>query len=78
MPLYEYKCGDCEMCFEALRSMAEADAAIECPRCGSDEVYRQISLFSAISSEGVIAGSAGGCGSCTPSGSCATCAQKGS
>jgi putative FmdB family regulatory protein len=76
MPLYEYICRECETRFDALRAMADADAPIACPNCGSQRTGRAISLFSAIGSEGVIAGPGSSCGSCTPSGSCATCTVK--
>ena len=76
MPLYEYKCAECETRFDALRSMADADATIACPKCGSENTGRMISLFSAIGGEGVIAGSGSSCGSCTPSSACATCGAK--
>ena len=73
MPLYEYKCANCEMRFDALRAMSDADAPIACPKCGSERTGRMISLFSAIGSSGVIAGAGSSCGSCLPSASCATC-----
>jgi putative FmdB family regulatory protein len=76
MPLYEYKCSDCETCFDALRAMAKADAPIACPKCDSENTGRMISLFSAIGSEGVIAGAGASCGSCTPSASCASCGAR--
>lgn len=76
MPLYEYKCSDCETRFDALRSMADADAPIACPKCTSGNTRRAISLFAAIGSEGIIAGAGSSCGSCTPSASCATCGLK--
>jgi putative FmdB family regulatory protein len=76
MPLYEYKCLDCEICFDALRSMGDADAPIACPKCGGENTARQISLFSAIGSQGVITGAGSSCGSCTPSASCATCGKS--
>ena len=78
MPLYEYKCSDCETRFDALRGMADADAPIACPTCGSDNTCRLISLFSAIGGDGVIAGAGASCGSCAPSASCATCGHKSS
>jgi putative FmdB family regulatory protein len=78
MPLYEYKCSNCETCFDALRAMADADAPIACPKCGSENTGRMISLFSAIGSEGVIAGAGASCASCTPSASCATCGARSS
>jgi putative FmdB family regulatory protein len=76
MPLYEYKCLDCETCFDALRSIKDADAPIACPKCDSENTGRQISLFSAIGSQGVITGAGSTCGSCTPSASCATCSKS--
>jgi len=78
MPLYEYCCSECGTCFDALRAMSDADAPIACPKCSSENTYRAISLFSAIGSEGVIAGAGASCGSCTPSASCATCGLKSS
>lgn len=73
MPLYEYKCSDCAIKFDALRAMSDADTPIACPKCGSEKTGRMISLFSAVGSDGVIAGSGSSCGSCKPSASCATC-----
>jgi putative FmdB family regulatory protein len=78
MPLYEYKCLDCKACFDALRAMSEADAPITCPKCDSENTGRTISLFSAIGSEGGIAGAGASCSSCAPSASCATCSLKSS
>ncbi|HDQ71710.1 MAG TPA: zinc ribbon domain-containing protein [Chloroflexi bacterium] len=76
MPLYEYQCSNCDTCFDALRSMSEADAPIACPRCSSEETQRIISLFSAVGGGRVIAGAGASCASCSPSASCATCGQK--
>ena len=76
MPLYEYRCSDCETRFDALRAMADADAPIACPKCEGENTRRAISLFSAIGGEGVIAGAGSSCGSCTPSASCATCGSR--
>ena len=78
MPLYEYKCADCKTSFDALRAMSDADAPIACPKCDSENTGRMISLFSAIGSNGIIAGSGSSCGSCTPSASCATCSASSS
>lgn len=39
MPIYEYRCPDCQHQFEALQSMS-ADPISECPNCGSDKVAR--------------------------------------
>ena len=79
MPLYEYRCLACEMKFDALRSMSRADALIACPKCDCESTRRLISLFSAIGSDGgTIAGAGSSCGSCRPSGSCASCSARSS
>jgi putative FmdB family regulatory protein len=76
MPLYEYRCLACEKHFDVLRAMSAADKPIACPNCGEVGAKRAISLFSALGSDGIIAGAGGSCGSCTPSGSCATCPSR--
>jgi putative FmdB family regulatory protein len=45
MPMYEYRCRKCGSYFEKLRRIADADADLECPRCHSDKVERQLSTF---------------------------------
>jgi len=48
MPIYEYRCQGCRQKFEQLvRSSRKADKGITCPKCGSQEVERQLSAFSA-------------------------------
>ena len=45
MPVYEYRCNDCGEAFELfLRSVAES-AAPSCPKCGSSDVRKAVSLF---------------------------------
>ncbi len=44
MPLFDFKCSDCENDFEALTSTARIDE-VECPKCGSKHVSRKISTF---------------------------------
>lgn len=75
MPIYEYRCNNCGTSFDARRSMAEADAPIACPNCGSMDARRLISLFAAIGSQGVIAGAGSSCSGCSSS-SCAGCSSK--
>ena len=64
MPIYEYRCGDCDRHFE--RYVATAAATASCPACGSAHVKRMLSRF-AMKSEGgpvastVPAGGGGGC-----------------
>ena len=46
MPIYEYKCRDCEKGFEVSRSMSEVGSGeVKCPSCGStdaDRVYSSV------------------------------------
>ncbi len=56
MPLYEYKCKECEEEFEALVSFKNADAGTKCPSCSSEKTDRLISVFSAAVSGGGIPG----------------------
>jgi putative FmdB family regulatory protein len=44
MPLYEYRCRDCDTVFDARRPMAEADAPTLCPD-GHTRVTRLLSVF---------------------------------
>ena len=52
MPIYEYQCRACGHVFELLRRMKDADSDVECPKCQSLQIERQLSTFAA-----------GGCGS---------------
>ncbi|SES64121.1 putative regulatory protein, FmdB family [Natronincola peptidivorans] len=45
MPVYEYRCKECNGQFEELRAMADMDKEIKCPHCGSEGAMRQISTF---------------------------------
>jgi len=77
MPLYEYRCLQCQALFEKLRPMSQAEAAATCSRCGSSETARAISLFAAISKSRsgeshAVSGTGKGCASCGGS-HCATC-----
>ena len=58
MPIYEFKCGECDSKFEEL--VTAGTDSIPCPKCGSAQVYRLISL---VSSKGM---SNGACATCTP------------
>jgi putative FmdB family regulatory protein len=74
MPIYEYTCGSCNAKFEQLvRSMSGGEKA-KCPKCGSPEAARSLSVF-AVSSAGPKGGGASdapACGRCGGApGSCA-------
>lgn len=77
MPIYEYRCADCQTTFEKLRPMSQADAPVECVCCGSPHTSRAISLFAAVSkgSNGethAVSGTGHSCASCSAT-SCTTC-----
>ena len=62
MPIYEYRCEDCEKPFEKLvRAFREE---VSCPACGSGEVERLLSTFalSGFASSAPQAGGGCGCG----------------
>jgi len=44
VPIYEYRCLDCETVFEQRRSMADADAAVTCPD-GHSRAKRLLPMF---------------------------------
>ncbi len=49
MPVYEYFCEVCHKEFEQILSLHEHDEArIVCPKCGSDKVHQQITMFTAV------------------------------
>jgi putative FmdB family regulatory protein len=73
MPIYEYVCEECGCHFDALRSIRDADAPIQCQKCTSEHTTRQLSVFFARSGGRAVAGcNGGGCSGCA-GGSCASC-----
>lgn len=71
MPIYEYKCSDCENCFEKLVFGKED---VVCPKCGG-QVERLMSCCSFKSGAGDFKTSGtgkSGCTSCSAT-SCASC-----
>jgi putative FmdB family regulatory protein len=66
MPIYEYRCKDCETVFETfVSSISDADK-VECKKCGRKNVEKQISTFSSKSAGGLgnaPAGALSGCSS---------------
>ena len=64
MPLYEYKCNDCDYQFEELVSYSKSNE-MTCPNCGSEETQKLVSAFATIGSSA----SGGSSNSCSYSGS---------
>jgi putative FmdB family regulatory protein len=57
MPIYEYRCADCAVSFEALVRSAHDDA--ECPHCHGHKLSREMSTFAARSGNGDAIAAAG-------------------
>jgi putative FmdB family regulatory protein len=59
MPIYEYKCRECELVFEVLkRSRSSEDEPEQCPDCGGDNTDK---LFSSFAGMVPVAAGGGGC-----------------
>ncbi len=72
MPIYEYRCSQCEHEFEKL--VFNLSEKINCPQCKSKKVGRKMSAF-AFSSGGKFKSTASSsCGSCSSS-SCSGCSK---
>lgn len=75
MPIYEYACKSCGERFEKLIRTMNSSEKIACPKCGSAQTARALSVF-AVGAEGAGRPSAGGdappgCGRCGGPGPCA-------
>ncbi len=65
MPIYEYYCPDCDVEFEKLLKLSEANAVQDCPECGGRHTQKQLSTFATrgvSTGQGVAASSCGGGG----------------
>ncbi len=70
MPTYEYRCGDCDKAFELRASITEYARGIasRCPRCGSTNTRRQLSVVGVLVG-GATRGPGSGSG-CLPGSGC--------
>ena len=66
MPLYEFRCTDCDDEFEELVRSSAAIVEVKCPECGSAHIHRKVSLFASKATGGGVALSSAG--SCAPTG----------
>jgi putative FmdB family regulatory protein len=62
MPVYEYHCAECGERFELFVRSPAKQADPTCPKCGSAEVRKAISLFGVGGTSGSSKGSAASCG----------------
>ncbi|MCX7833640.1 MAG: zinc ribbon domain-containing protein [Ignavibacteria bacterium] len=51
MPIFEYKCNDCNTKFEIFHKSRENEENIFCPKCNSKNYKKLISVFSSFGSE---------------------------
>ncbi|MBN2012189.1 zinc ribbon domain-containing protein [candidate division KSB1 bacterium] len=73
MPIYEFKCDECEHHFDELVMGSSALANVSCPKCTSRQVVRMMSAFGFSSGSRSVSSTGGhSCGSCS-SKNCATC-----
>lgn len=61
MPLYEYRCADCQKRFEILQRMGDGADGVRCPSCGAERVERQLSTFAAGSGGGAAGAAEAAC-----------------
>ncbi|MEE9202725.1 MAG: zinc ribbon domain-containing protein [Dehalococcoidia bacterium] len=76
MPIYEYKCPQCDIKFEKMRPFSQSDAEAACPSCGTAG-KRLVSMFATVSrgSDGYSApmgGNGPSCSGCSAT-DCSTC-----
>ena len=45
MPIYEYRCKECEERFEQLVPLRAEHPPVTCPRCGTSEIRKLLSTF---------------------------------
>ena len=64
MPIYEYRCNECDHQFEVLTSPGRVMEQVRCDKCNSDKVTKVISAGSFRSGAGISlpSASAGRCG----------------
>ena len=72
MPVYEFTCQSCGQRFEKLFRTMNGKPSAECPKCGSKQTQRALSLVNAGESKSVgYAADAPMCGRCGGPGPCA-------
>ncbi|MBN1470765.1 MAG: zinc ribbon domain-containing protein [Syntrophaceae bacterium] len=68
MPIYEFRCKKCKKIFESLVFSSSEEKKLACPKCGTKQPQKVMSVF---------AGGKSGCSSCSSS-SCSSCGSSGS
>ena len=63
MPIYEYYCPDCDVEFEKLVKLSEANAVQDCPECGARHTQKKLSVFATSGGSTGAGTAASSCGS---------------
>lgn len=68
MPLYEYRCEECDHRFEILQRLGVGADGLSCPSCGQERLAKQFSTFAASGTQATSAAPmpSGGCCQGTP------------
>lgn len=77
MPMFEYRCSECNSKFEFLHKSSSVKEKVICPSCNSEKIIKLFSKFSSISSssgnttfDGCASGSCGLTVDSCPTGQC--------
>jgi len=62
MPLFKYRCNDCQANFEDLVPFSQSHN-VECPQCGSHNTEKLVSTFATLGGSSSSSSSLGSCGS---------------
>ena len=63
MPIYEYRCKNCNHLFEELVfSSLTSDEDVVCPKCGTNKAEKMMSAFSSSAAGGYSYGGSSSCG----------------
>jgi len=63
MPLYEFRCTQCEHVFEVMQRFSEAGTIPQCPYCQSAETQKKLSTVASFASSDGGSPSSASCGS---------------
>jgi len=66
MPIYEYRCQDCDATFDKFVRSMSTEYEVECPECHSKNCKKSFSMFG--TSGGSTRGLSSSASSCAPSG----------
>ncbi len=63
MPLYEYRCTECDHRFEILQRLGDGVEGLTCPTCGTERLEKMFSTFAAAATQASTAPApSAGCG----------------